>query len=62
MREKLFNDKFRFAPDSLRLSVEIDDIPNLISDTTFITKKFEDTGYEKRIIIKSDYTNLNRIF
>ena len=37
-------------------------MPNSISDKTFITKKFENTGYEKRIIIKSDYNNLNRIF
>lgn len=59
--KELDDNKSKSEIDSLKMEIILGDIPNNISDLSFI-KKLEKVGYTKKIIDKSKFESIDKIF
>ncbi len=58
---ELYDNQTKSEIDSIKMGVILDDIPNNISDLSFI-EKLEKIGYKKSIVDKSKFKDIDKIF
>lgn len=58
---ELFDNQNKSEIDKLKYGVLLDEIPNSINETDFISK-LESIGYSKKVIKKSEFNSINKIF